>query len=50
MLELAGKKNHHICTSRNDTRRATVGVMITSKGTVLPMTIIFKGKHDRHIA
>ena len=49
-LELVEKKTIHICTLTNDTRRATVAVTIAGDGTVLPSTIIFKGKHDRRIA
>ncbi len=49
-LELVEKKNIHIRTSTNDTRWATVAVTITGDGTVLPSTIIFKGKHDGRIA
>jgi hypothetical protein len=49
-LELVGKKTIHIRTSTNNTRRATVAVTIAGDGTVLPLTIIFKGKHDGHIA
>ncbi len=49
-LELVGRKTIHICTSRNNTRRATVAVTIMGDGTVLPSTIIFKGEHDGRIA
>jgi hypothetical protein len=49
-LELLGKKTIHIHTLMNDTRRATVGVTIADEGTLLPSTIIFKGKHGRPIA
>ncbi len=50
MLELVGKKTIHIRMSTNDTRRATVAVTITDDGTVLPLMVIFKGKHDGRIA
>jgi hypothetical protein len=49
-LEVVGKKTIHICTSTNNTRRATVALMIVSDGTLLPSTIILKGKYDRRIA
>jgi hypothetical protein len=49
-LELVGKKPIHIRTLTSDTRGATVAVTITGDGTVLPSTIIFKGKHDGRIA
>ncbi len=50
MLELGEKKTIHIRTSTNNTRQATLAVMITGDGTVLPSTIVFKGKHDGRIA
>jgi hypothetical protein len=50
MLELVEKKTIHIHTLTNNTRQATVAVTITGDGTVLPLTIIFKGKHDGCIA
>ncbi len=34
----------------NNTRRVTVAVMIAGDGTVLPLMIIFKGKHNGRIA
>jgi hypothetical protein len=49
-LEVVGKRTIHIRMSTNDTRRATVAVMIAGDGTVLPSMIIFKGKHNRCIA
>jgi len=49
-LELIGVKTVHIRTSTNNTKRATVAVMIAGDGTVLPSTIIFKGKPDGRIA
>jgi hypothetical protein len=49
-LELVGKKTIHIRTSTNNTRSAIVAVTIAGDGTVLPLTIIFKGKHDKCIA
>ncbi len=44
------EKTINICTSMNNTRQATVAVRIAGDGKVLPLTIIFKGKHDGHIA
>jgi hypothetical protein len=49
-LELVGNKTIHIRTSTNNTRQATVAVMIMGDGTVLPSMIIFKGKHNGRIA
>jgi hypothetical protein len=49
-LEVIGKKNIHIRTSMNDTKRVTVAVTITADGTLLPSTLVFKGKPDGHIA
>jgi hypothetical protein len=49
-LELIGKKTIHIRTSTNDTERVTVAVTITVDGTVLPSTLVFKGKPGGHIA
>ncbi len=48
-LEVVGKRTIHIRMSTNDTRRATVAVMIAGDGTVLPSMIIFKGKHNGRI-
>jgi hypothetical protein len=48
-IGVVGKKTIHIRTSTNNTRRATVAVTITGISTVLPLTIIFKGKHDGRI-
>jgi hypothetical protein len=45
-LELFGKKPIHIRTSMSNTRQGTMAVMITGDGTVLSLTINFKGKHD----
>jgi len=42
--ELIGKKTIHIRTSTNDTKRVTVAVTIAADGTVLPSTLVFKGK------
>ncbi len=50
MLELVGKKTIHIRTLTNNTRWATVAVTIAGDGTILPLTIIFKWKHDGCIA
>ena len=49
-LEVIGVKTVHIRTSTNDTKRATVAVTIAADGTVLPSTIVFKGKPDGRIA
>jgi hypothetical protein len=48
-LEVVGKKTIHIPTLTNNTKQATVSVTIVGDGRLLPLTIIFKGKHDRHI-
>ncbi len=48
--EVIGKKTIHIRTSTNDTKRVTVAVTITADGTLLPSTLIFKGKPDGRIA
>jgi len=37
-LEVVGVKTVHICTSRSDTKRATLAVTIAADGTVLPST------------
>jgi hypothetical protein len=50
MLELVGKITIHIRTSTNDTRQVTMAVTIAGDGMVLPLMIIFKGKHNGHIA
>jgi hypothetical protein len=49
-LEVIEKKNIHIRTSTNDTKRVTVAVTITADGTLLPSTLVFKGKPDGRIA
>ena len=49
-LETIGVKTVHIRTSTNDTKRATVAVTIAGDGTVLPSTVIFKGKAEGRIA
>jgi hypothetical protein len=43
-LELIGTKTIHIRTSTNDTKRVTVAVTIAADGTILPSTLVFKGK------
>jgi len=48
-LEVVGVKTVHICTSTSDTKRATVAVTIAADGTVLPLTVVFKGKPDGRI-
>jgi hypothetical protein len=50
MLEVVGVSTVHICTSTNNTKQATMAVMITDDGMLLPLTIIFKGKHNGRIA
>jgi hypothetical protein len=49
-LDLVGKKKIQLRTPTNNTRWLPVAVTITGDRTVLPSTIIFKGKHDRRIA
>jgi hypothetical protein len=49
-LDIVGKKTVYIRTSTNDTKRATVAVTIAADGTLLPSTVIFKGKRDGRIA
>jgi hypothetical protein len=49
-LEVVGKKTIHVRTSTNNNKRATVAVMITADGTVLPLMVIFKGKPNGCIA
>jgi hypothetical protein len=49
-LELVGSETIHIHTLTDNTRRATVAVTIAGDGMLLPLTIIFKGKHDGRIA
>ncbi len=50
MFEVIGEKTIHICTSTNDTKRVTVAVTITADGTLLPSTLVFKGKPNGRIA
>jgi len=40
-LELIEKKTIHIRTSINDTKRATVAVIISGNGTVLPSVVVY---------
>ncbi len=47
---MIGVKTIHIRTSTNDTKRATVAMTIAADGTVLPSTIVFKGKANGWIA
>jgi len=42
--EVIGKKTIHIRTLTNDMKRVTVTVTIAADGTVLPSTLVFKGK------
>ena len=46
MLEVIGIKTVHIQTTANDTKHATVAMMIAADGTILPSTIVFKRKPD----
>ncbi len=47
-LKVVGVKTIHIRTSTSDTKRATVAVTIAADGTVLPSTVVFKGKREAH--
>jgi hypothetical protein len=49
-LDVVGIKTIHICTSTNDTKRATVVVTIAADSMVLPLVIVFKGKQNGWIA
>ena len=49
-LDVVGVKTVHIRMSTNDSKPATVAVTIAADGTVLPCTIVFKGKQDGRIA
>jgi hypothetical protein len=49
-LEVVGVKTVHIRTSTSNTKHATVAVTIAADGTVLPSTVVFKGKPDGRIA
>ncbi len=49
-LEIAGAKTVHVRTSTNDTKCATIAVTIAADGTLLPSTVIYKGKQDGRIA
>jgi len=48
--KVVGKKTINIRTSTNDTKRVTVAVTITADGTLLPSTLVFKGKPNGRIA
>jgi hypothetical protein len=48
-LDVVGVKTVHIHTSTSNTKRATVAVTIAADGTVLPSTIVFKGKPNGRI-
>ena len=50
ILDIVEKKTIHIPTSTNDTKCVTVAVTITADGTLLPSTLVFKGKPNGHIA
>ncbi len=47
--EVIGRKTIHIRTSTNDTKRVTVAVMITADGTLLPSSLVFKGRPNGRI-
>ncbi len=49
-LEVVRKKTIHFRMSTNNNKRATVAVMITADGMVLPSMVIFKGKPNGRIA
>ena len=48
-LELIGHATVLICKSTFNTKRATVAVMITTDGNILPGVLIFKGKPNGRI-
>jgi hypothetical protein len=50
LRKVVGKNTIHRCTSTNDTKRVTMAVMITVDGTLLPLTLVFKGKLNDRIA
>jgi hypothetical protein len=47
--EVIEKKTIHIRTSTNDTKHVTVAVTIMADGTLLPSTLVFKGKPNGRI-
>jgi hypothetical protein len=49
-LKIIEARTIYVCTSSNDMKHATVAVTTAAVGTVLPSTIIFKGKPDGWIA
>jgi hypothetical protein len=49
MLELVDKKTINIRTLTNNTRQATMAMTIMGDGTLLPLTIILKGKNNGRI-
>jgi hypothetical protein len=49
-LELIGQKTIHIRTTADNTKRATVAVMITADGTLLLVMVVFKGTANGKIA
>ena len=49
LLEVIGKKNP-VCSSTNDMKRVTVAVTIMADGTLLPSTLVHKGKLNGKIA
>jgi hypothetical protein len=48
-FDVVGKKTVHIRMLTNDTKRVTMAVTITADGTLLPSTLIFKGKPNGRI-
>jgi hypothetical protein len=49
-LELIEKKTIQICTSTDDTERATMAVTIAVDGMLLPLMVVFKGQPKGKIA
>jgi hypothetical protein len=45
-LEVVGVSTDHICMSTNNTKRATMAVMIAGDSMLLLLRIILKGKHN----
>ncbi len=49
-LEVIEKITIHICTSTDNTKRATMAVMIAADGMLLPSMVVFKGQPKGRIA
>ncbi len=47
--KVIGKKTIHIRTSTNDSKRVTVAVTIMADGTLLPLTLVYKGMPNGRI-